>query len=196
MAQRGEANCPSLKEFLDGAPLYKHLQVGYSGVSKVEKRFKISQSIPTVVQASKSWFCFSREQYSFTLPPSSPSLGRIQAQCLLEPSWGKQEAQSCGLPLGPFHPDPLLCPGSFAAPCGVKPLQSGEVTRRWPAHFSTVTSLKTHTAPLWRVLLAVMSGKVTCPLGARQHQKFSSGLQPVPIPAQSHRRYLALLPRR
>lgn len=148
MAQRGEANCPSLKEFLDGAPLYKHLQVGYSGVSKVEKRFKISQSIPTVVQASKSWFCFSREQYSFTLPPSCPSLGRIQAQCLLEPSWGKQEAQSCGLPLGPFHPDPLLCPGSFAAPCGVKPLQSGEVTRRWPAHFSTVTSLKTHCTSL------------------------------------------------
>lgn len=24
---------------------------------------------------------------------------------------------------------------------------------------------ETHTAPLWRVLLAVMSGKVTCPLG-------------------------------
>ena len=70
----------------------------------------MSQSIPTVVQASKSWFCFSREQYSFTLPPNSPTLGGIQDQCLLEPRWGKQEAQSCGLPLGPFHPDPLLCP--------------------------------------------------------------------------------------
>lgn len=113
---------------------------------------------------------------------TAPSLGGIQAQCLLEPGWGKQEAQSCGLPLGPFHPDPLLCPGSFAtaAPCGVKSLQSGEVTRRWPAHFSTVTSLKTHAAPLWRVLLAVVSGKVTSPLGARQHQEFSSGQQPVP----------------
>lgn len=46
----------------------------------------------------------------------------------------------------------------------------------------------THCTSL-RVLLAVMSGKVTCPLGARQHQEFSSGLQPVPIPAQSHRRH-------
>lgn len=71
------------------------------------------------------------------MPPSSPSLGGIQAQGLLEPGWGKQEAQSCGLPLGPFHPDPLLCP-----------LQSGEVTRRWPAHFSTVISLKTRCTSL------------------------------------------------
>lgn len=55
-AQRGEANCPrsqSLKQLMDGAPLYKLLQVGYPDLSKVEKFFKISENIPTVSKLLK-----------------------------------------------------------------------------------------------------------------------------------------------
>ena len=149
----------------------------------------MSQSIPTVVQSSKSWLCFSREQYSFTLPPSSPSLGGIQAQCLLEPGWGKQEAQSCGLPLGPFHPDPVLCP-----------LWGKAITVRRGDQEMACPFLNSDQPE--NIHCTSLEGPFGCnvresdlPLGARQHQEFSAGLQPVPIPAQSHRRYLALLPR-